>query len=51
MTEPYLICPVSHDEFAAFRAVDEHAFHSGPPPEREMPLLRRLFETERSLVR
>jgi predicted acetyltransferase len=50
MAEPYPIRPVTHDEFTAFHAVDEHAFHSGPPPERELPLTRRLFEVERSLA-
>jgi predicted acetyltransferase len=50
MADPYPIRPVTDDEFAAYRAVDEHAFHGGPPPERDMPLLRRLFEAERSLA-
>jgi predicted acetyltransferase len=50
MADPYPIRPVTDDEFAAYRAVDAHAFHSGPPSEREMPLLRRLFEADRSLA-
>ncbi len=50
MADPYPIRPVTDDEFAAYRAVDEHAFHAGPPPERELPLLRRLFEADRSLA-
>ncbi|HEX8007970.1 MAG TPA: GNAT family N-acetyltransferase, partial [Trebonia sp.] len=50
MAEPYPIRPVTLDEFTAFRAVDEHAFNGGPPSERELPLIRRLFEAERSLA-
>jgi predicted acetyltransferase len=50
MTEPYPIRPVPLDEFTAFHAVDEHAFHSGPLPERQLPLVRRLFEADRSLA-
>jgi predicted acetyltransferase len=50
MAEPYPIRPVTLDEFSAFRFVDEHAFHTGPPPERDLPLLQRLFEADRSLA-
>ena len=50
MAEQYPIRPVTDEELAAFRAVDEHAFHSGPPNEGRMSLLRRLFETDRSLA-
>jgi predicted acetyltransferase len=50
MADPYPIRPVTDDEFAAYRAVDEHAFHGAPPPERDLPLLRRLFEADRSLA-
>jgi predicted acetyltransferase len=50
MAEPYPIRPVTLDEFTAFCAVDEHAFNGGPPPERELSLIRRLFEADRSLA-
>jgi predicted acetyltransferase len=50
MADPYPIRPVTDEEFAAYRGVDEHAFHSGPPAQRELPLLRRLFEADRSLA-
>jgi predicted acetyltransferase len=50
MAEPYPIRPVTYDEFGEFRRVDEHAFHGGPPYEREIALLRRLFEADRSLA-
>jgi predicted acetyltransferase len=50
MADPYPIRPVSADEFAAFRAVDEHAFHVGPLSEAELPVVQRLFEFGRSLA-
>ncbi len=50
MADPYPIRPVSAEEFAAFHAVAEHAFHAGPPPERDLPLLGRRFEADRSLA-
>jgi predicted acetyltransferase len=50
MADPYPIRPITDNEFAAYRAVDEHAFHSGPPPERDMRIIRRLFEAQRSLA-
>lgn len=50
MADLYPIRPVTDDEFSAYRTVDEHAFHGGPPPERDLGLLRRLFEAERSLA-
>ena len=34
MAEQYLIRPIGPDEFPAFRAVDEHAFHGRPLTER-----------------
>lgn len=50
MAEPYPIRPVTDDEFSAFRAVDEHAFHSGPRREAALRPLRRTFEAERTLA-
>jgi predicted acetyltransferase len=50
MADPYPLRPITDDEFAAYRTVDEHAFHGGPPPERNLRLIRRLFEAERSLA-
>lgn len=50
MADPYPIRPISADEFAAFHAVDEHAFQAGPVPEDELPLALRLFEFDRSLA-
>lgn len=50
MADQYPIRPITAGEFAAYHTVDEHAFHGGPPPERELPLIRRLFEPERSLA-
>ena len=46
MAELYPIRPIADSEFAAYRLVDEHAFHQGPARESRMPLLRRLFEAE-----
>lgn len=50
MADPYPIRPIADNELTAFRTVNEHAFLHGPAPEREMPLTRRLFETDRSLA-
>lgn len=50
MAEPYPIRPVTEDEFTAFRAVDEHAFHAGPPSAARISVFRRSFEADRSLA-
>lgn len=50
MADPYPIRPIADSELTAFRAVDEHAFLGGPDREGDMALLRRLFETDRSLA-
>ncbi len=50
MADVYPIRPVTDDEFPAYRAVAEHAFHIGPPAERDLPLIGRLFEADRSLA-
>jgi predicted acetyltransferase len=50
MADPYPIRPVTDNEFAAYRAVDEHAFHGGSPPERDLSIIRALFDAERSLA-
>jgi predicted acetyltransferase len=50
MADPYPIRPISADEFAAFRAVDEHAFFAGPQSEAELSIALRLFEFGRSLA-
>lgn len=50
MADPYPIRPITDDDFAAYRNVAEHAFHGGPPPERDLRIIRRLFEAERSLA-
>jgi predicted acetyltransferase len=50
MADPYPIRPISASEFTAYRAVDEHAFHTGPPRAAELPLIARLFEADRSLA-
>src|SRR5215471_10783259 len=50
MAEPYPIRPVTDDEITAFRAVDEHAFHGGPPSAARMSVFRRTFEADRSLA-
>ena len=50
MADLYPIRPIADSEFAAYRLVDEHAFHQGPPRESRLPLARRLFEADRSLA-
>jgi predicted acetyltransferase len=50
MADPYPIRPIADSEFAAYHAVDEHAFHYGPPSAAELPLIGRLFEPDRSLA-
>ena len=50
MADQYPIRPIADSEFAAYRAVDEHAFHEGPPGEARLRLLGRLFEADRSLA-
>ena len=50
MADLYPIRPIADSEFAAYRLVDDHAFHQGPVRESRMPLLRRLFEADRSLA-
>jgi predicted acetyltransferase len=50
MADPYPIRPIADSEFAAYHAVDQHAFHGGPPRAAELPLIARLFEADRSLA-
>jgi predicted acetyltransferase len=50
MADQYPIRPISADEFAAFHAVDEHAFNAGPASEAELSIALRLFEFGRSLA-
>jgi predicted acetyltransferase len=50
MADPYPIRPMASSEFAAYRLVDEHAFHGGPLREARMRLAARLFEADRSLA-
>jgi predicted acetyltransferase len=50
MADQYPIRPIAASEFAAYRAVDEHAFHQGPPREGRLRLINQLFEPDRSLA-
>jgi predicted acetyltransferase len=50
MADQYPIRPIVDSEFAAYRAVDQHAFHEGPPREARLRLISRLFEPDRSLA-
>jgi len=50
MADPYPIRPITDDEFTAYHAVDEHAFHSGPPREAQLQRMIRIFEADRSLA-
>jgi predicted acetyltransferase len=50
MADLYPIRPVTEDEYAGFRTVDEHAFAGGPMTEAELRRRRRTFEPERSLA-
>jgi predicted acetyltransferase len=49
MADPYPARPITEDEIPAFRAVIQHAFHSGPVPD-QLDWRDRIFETERSLA-
>jgi predicted acetyltransferase len=50
MADPYPIRPVTREESAAFRDVEDHAFHAGVMPPERIALWERLFEPERSLA-
>ena len=50
MADPYPIRPVTREESAAFRDVEDHAFHAGAMPPERIALWERLFEPERSLA-
>ncbi len=50
MADPYPIRPVGPDDFDALYAVDQHAFHGRPLPERRRAEIIRHFEFDRSLV-
>jgi predicted acetyltransferase len=50
MADPYPLRPIASSEFAAYRLVDDHAFHNGPLRESRMQLAARLFEADRSLA-
>jgi Acetyltransferase (GNAT) domain len=50
MADPYPLRPVGPEEFDAYHAVDEHAFHNRPlSPQRREEHLRQ-FEADRSLA-
>jgi len=50
MADQYAIRPITVDEHAAFRRVDEHSFNSGPTPPARWPRTLRQFEADRSLA-
>ncbi len=50
MDEPYPVRPITEEEFAGMRAVDEHAFHTAWPAEPEIQHFRERFEFDRSLA-
>jgi predicted acetyltransferase len=50
MADPYPIRPVTREESAAFRDVEDHAFHSGVMPPDRIALWGQLFDPERSLA-
>jgi predicted acetyltransferase len=50
MTDPYPIRPITADEYAPFRVVQEHAFNSVPSRAADLPRMNRQFEAERSLA-
>jgi predicted acetyltransferase len=50
MADSYPIRPVTDDEYAGFRRVQQHAFHSGPEAGSAPPWRRGLFERDRSLA-
>jgi predicted acetyltransferase len=50
MADPYPIRPVTHEESAAFRDVEDHAFLSASIPPERLAIWERLFEPDRSLA-
>ena len=50
MADPYLIRPITVDDYARFRRVHSHAFNSGPPSPARAARTLRQFEPERSLA-
>ncbi len=50
MADPYPIRPITADEYAAFRVVQEHAFNSGPSRAADLPRINRQFAADRSLA-
>jgi predicted acetyltransferase len=50
MADPYPIRPAGPDDFDAFYAVDQHAFHGRPLPDQRRAEIMRHFEFDRSLV-
>jgi predicted acetyltransferase len=49
MADPYPIRPVTREESAAFRVVEDHAFLSASMPPERLAIWERLFEPDRSL--
>ena len=49
MADQFSIRPIQDDEYAAFRRVQQHAFHAGPARPASLPRVRRQFERDRSL--
>jgi predicted acetyltransferase len=50
MADSYPIRPVTDDEYAGFRLVQQHAFHVGPDAGPPPPWRQALFERDRSLA-
>jgi predicted acetyltransferase len=50
MADQFAIRPISDDEYAAFRRVQQHAFHAGPARAASLPRVLRQFERDRSLA-
>jgi predicted acetyltransferase len=50
MADLYPIRPITDDEYAGYRRVNQHAFNNGPAPEAHRARSLRLFEIERSLA-
>ena len=50
MADPYPIRPIDPDDFDALHAVDQHAFHGRPLPDKQRSQIMRQFEFDRSLV-
>jgi len=50
MADPYPIRPITADEYAGFRRVNEHAFNGGLTSEVQQARRLRQFEPERSLA-